>query len=280
MKKSTKNKKTDEIKETGSNDNNNSYSINSPSKPHVKVPSYAWKVLAILSCIATMVMYAELVPALLTLTRRVVSVVGVTAVRNTSRWALVSMTSLAMSLELPMKAANWPLGVMVAFTPWLPPVARAIDAQQAVRVGLHVADIGVRLSPRRLRHQVGGMFQKTTYRPSSLRLVGEGRVPQRRVEDPGRVHGDDPRRPGLHVADEQGVVDVVGVECGQVAGEALEQNEPTARRHLRLDQLAVGNTAGGADADELGSVGLEVSAEDIEGVVRISGTTGRMCSGR
>jgi predicted MFS family arabinose efflux permease len=69
MKKSTKNKKTDEIKETGSNDNNNSYSINSPSKPHVKVPSYAWKILAILSCIATMVMYAEtmLIPAIPTL---------------------------------------------------------------------------------------------------------------------------------------------------------------------------------------------------------------------
>jgi hypothetical protein len=32
MKKSTKNEKTDEIKETGSNDNINSYSINSPSK--------------------------------------------------------------------------------------------------------------------------------------------------------------------------------------------------------------------------------------------------------
>jgi MFS family permease len=69
MKKSTKNKKTDEIKETGSNDNNTSYSINSPSKPHVKIPSYAWKILAILSCIATMVMYAEtmLIPAIPTL---------------------------------------------------------------------------------------------------------------------------------------------------------------------------------------------------------------------
>ena len=69
MKKSTKNEKTDEIKETGSNDNINSYSINSPSKQHVKVPSYAWKILAILSCIATMVMYAEtmLIPAIPTL---------------------------------------------------------------------------------------------------------------------------------------------------------------------------------------------------------------------
>ena len=69
MKKSTKNEKTDEIKETESNDNINSYSINSPSKQHVKVPSYAWKVLAILSCIATMVMYAEtmLIPAIPTL---------------------------------------------------------------------------------------------------------------------------------------------------------------------------------------------------------------------
>ena len=69
MKKSTKKEKTNEIKETGSNDNINSYSINSPSKQHVKVPSYAWKVLAILSCIATMVMYAEtmLIPAIPTL---------------------------------------------------------------------------------------------------------------------------------------------------------------------------------------------------------------------
>ncbi len=69
MKKSTKKEKIDEIKGTESNDNFNSYPINSPSKQHVKVPSYAWKVLAILSCIATMVMYAEtmLIPAIPTL---------------------------------------------------------------------------------------------------------------------------------------------------------------------------------------------------------------------
>jgi MFS family permease len=41
----------------------------SQSKDQTKIPSHAWKVLAILSCIATMVMYAEtmLIPAIPTL---------------------------------------------------------------------------------------------------------------------------------------------------------------------------------------------------------------------
>ncbi len=70
MKKSIKKEKINEIKDTFSKDNDNSYSNSiSPSKQRVKIPSYAWKVLAILSCIATMVMYAEtmLIPAIPTL---------------------------------------------------------------------------------------------------------------------------------------------------------------------------------------------------------------------
>jgi hypothetical protein len=41
-------------------------SSSSSSAPPVRIPFYAWKVLAILSCIATMVMYAEtmLIPAI------------------------------------------------------------------------------------------------------------------------------------------------------------------------------------------------------------------------
>src|SRR5919106_6607826 len=40
--------------------------FNSSSSNSVKIPTYAWKMLAILSCIATMVMYAEtmLIPAI------------------------------------------------------------------------------------------------------------------------------------------------------------------------------------------------------------------------
>ena len=63
MKKSIKKEKINEIKET--NSKNDSIYSNS----HSKIPSYAWKVLAVLSCIATMVMYAEtmLIPAIPTL---------------------------------------------------------------------------------------------------------------------------------------------------------------------------------------------------------------------
>jgi MFS family permease len=48
-------------------DNNSNYTLNANViSSSIKIPSYAWKVLAILSCIATMVMYAEtmLIPAI------------------------------------------------------------------------------------------------------------------------------------------------------------------------------------------------------------------------
>jgi MFS family permease len=67
MKKSIKKEKINEMEETFSKDADKNSS--SPSKSQTKIPSYAWKVLAILSCIATMVMYAEtmLIPAIPTL---------------------------------------------------------------------------------------------------------------------------------------------------------------------------------------------------------------------
>jgi hypothetical protein len=67
MKKSIKKEKINEMEETFSKDTNKNSS--SQSKSQNKIPSYAWKVLAILSCIATMVMYAEtmLIPAIPTL---------------------------------------------------------------------------------------------------------------------------------------------------------------------------------------------------------------------
>ena len=66
---SIKKGKINEIEEQFLKDNNKN--SNSPSKNQTKIPSYAWKVLAILSCIATMVMYAEtmLIPAIPTLIR-------------------------------------------------------------------------------------------------------------------------------------------------------------------------------------------------------------------
>src|SRR6185437_1534655 len=48
------------------NTNEDKYNLYSSSSNSVKIPASAWKVLAILSCIATMVMYAEtmLIPAI------------------------------------------------------------------------------------------------------------------------------------------------------------------------------------------------------------------------
>jgi MFS family permease len=67
MKKSIKKEKINEMEGSFSKDTYEN--SRSPSKSQTKIPSYAWKVLAILSCIATMVMYAEtmLIPAIPTL---------------------------------------------------------------------------------------------------------------------------------------------------------------------------------------------------------------------
>lgn len=67
MKKSIKKEKTNDIEKPLPKINNKN--IESPFKEQTKIPSYAWKVLAILSCITTMVMYAEtmLIPAIPTL---------------------------------------------------------------------------------------------------------------------------------------------------------------------------------------------------------------------
>ncbi|MBA3750796.1 MAG: MFS transporter, partial [Nitrosopumilus sp.] len=64
----SKEDKISEIKESFSKDDDNRYFIPQSKNP-VKIPSYAWRVLVILSCIATMVMYAEtmLIPAIPTL---------------------------------------------------------------------------------------------------------------------------------------------------------------------------------------------------------------------
>jgi sialic acid synthase SpsE len=69
MKKSTKIEKINEIEKKFSNSKDIPKNTNSQSKSQTKIPSYAWKVLVILSCIATMVMYAEtmLIPAIPTL---------------------------------------------------------------------------------------------------------------------------------------------------------------------------------------------------------------------
>ncbi len=66
--KNSKEDKISEIKESFSKDDDNRYFIPQSKNP-VKIPSYAWRVLVILSCIATMVMYAEtmLIPAIPTL---------------------------------------------------------------------------------------------------------------------------------------------------------------------------------------------------------------------
>ena len=52
----------------GTKENNNikNKSTSAVSSPPIKIPSYAWKVLAVLSLVATMVMYAEtmLIPAI------------------------------------------------------------------------------------------------------------------------------------------------------------------------------------------------------------------------
>ena len=63
MKKSTKKEKINEIEKMFSKDTHKN------TDSQTKIPSYAWKVLVILSCIATMVMYAEtmLIPAIPTL---------------------------------------------------------------------------------------------------------------------------------------------------------------------------------------------------------------------
>jgi MFS family permease len=68
MKKSIKKGKINEMRETFSKYTDKN-TTNSQLKSQTKIPSYAWKVLAILSCIATMVMYAEtmLIPAIPTL---------------------------------------------------------------------------------------------------------------------------------------------------------------------------------------------------------------------
>ena len=68
--KNSKKEKTNEIQEAFSKDGDNyDGRYNSQSKKHLKIPPYAWKILVILSCIATMVMYAEtmLIPAIPTL---------------------------------------------------------------------------------------------------------------------------------------------------------------------------------------------------------------------
>ena len=68
--KNSKKEKTNEIQEAFSKDGDNDDGrYNSQSKKHLKIPPYAWKILVILSCIATMVMYAEtmLIPAIPTL---------------------------------------------------------------------------------------------------------------------------------------------------------------------------------------------------------------------
>jgi MFS family permease len=68
MKKSIKKGKINKMGETFSKYTDKN-TTNSQLKSQTKIPSYAWKVLAILSCIATMVMYAEtmLIPAIPTL---------------------------------------------------------------------------------------------------------------------------------------------------------------------------------------------------------------------
>jgi MFS family permease len=67
MKKSTKREKINEIEKMFSKDTRKN--TDSQTKEQTKIPLYAWKVLVILSCIATMVMYAEtmLIPAIPTL---------------------------------------------------------------------------------------------------------------------------------------------------------------------------------------------------------------------
>ncbi len=68
--KNSKKEKTNEIQGAFSKDGDNDDGrYNSQSKKHLKIPPYAWKILVILSCIATMVMYAEtmLIPAIPTL---------------------------------------------------------------------------------------------------------------------------------------------------------------------------------------------------------------------
>ncbi len=68
--KNSKKEKTNEIQGAFSKDGDNDDGrYNSQPKKHLKIPPYAWKILVILSCIATMVMYAEtmLIPAIPTL---------------------------------------------------------------------------------------------------------------------------------------------------------------------------------------------------------------------
>jgi MFS family permease len=67
--KNSKQEKINEMKESFTKgDDDNRYTLSKSKKP-VKIPSYAWRVLVILSCIASMVMYAEtmLIPAIPTL---------------------------------------------------------------------------------------------------------------------------------------------------------------------------------------------------------------------
>ena len=68
--KNSKKEKTNEIQGAFSKDGDNDDGrYDSQPKKHLKIPPYAWKILVILSCIATMVMYAEtmLIPAIPTL---------------------------------------------------------------------------------------------------------------------------------------------------------------------------------------------------------------------
>ncbi len=68
--KNSKKEKTNEIEAFSKGGNNNfDGCYNSQSKEQLKIPTHAWKILVILSCIATMVMYAEtmLIPAIPTL---------------------------------------------------------------------------------------------------------------------------------------------------------------------------------------------------------------------
>src|SRR3954464_15110931 len=60
---------TKNYNDNGNNSNSSSNLYTSSQTNNVKIPASAWKVLAILSCIATMVMYAEtmLIPAIPTL---------------------------------------------------------------------------------------------------------------------------------------------------------------------------------------------------------------------
>src|SRR5689334_7347400 len=57
---------TKNYNDNGNNSNSSSNLYTSSQTNNVKIPASAWKVLALLSCIATMVMYAEtmLIPAI------------------------------------------------------------------------------------------------------------------------------------------------------------------------------------------------------------------------